>query len=50
MTNKKFTKTDTGVRASVIYSEAKVILKIPDFCSVFIAEILAISFALKIIK
>ena len=43
-------KTEERVGASVIYNENKIMIKIPDSCSIFSAEAIAISHFLDIIK
>lgn len=43
-------KTETGVGAAVTFNETIRMLKLPDYCSIYTAEALAISHALDIIK
>ncbi|XP_025423220.1 uncharacterized protein LOC112692690 [Sipha flava] len=43
-------KTETGVGASVYYNNVIKMIKLPNFCSIFTAEALAISHALEIVK
>jgi len=43
-------KTETGVGAAVTFNETRRMLKLPDYCSIYTAEALAISYALDIIK
>jgi len=43
-------KTVTGVGTAVTFNETRRMLKLPDYCSIYTAEALAISHALDIIK
>lgn len=37
-------KTKVGVGASMVYNENKIMTKLPDFCSIYTAEVFAISY------